>query len=200
MRALLNACIILLVMNIASLFVLYGAGATGASRDTAQSLGKLISAYSEPNSNPQFLVSAENQCRFWGAEYCSRAIAKRKSMIRAYAAQALVPEEVQSTQTYATYLSTRRALTQETSEFIAFLNTSPSNEEYVGTAKEFEEQAGVLVGQLISYLYEMQQRAITKQTTAAEQIMMAQYLALVAVLFLICILRFRRGGRGYGNG
>lgn len=198
MRVSLNACIVLLVLNIASLFVLYGAGFTGARQDTAQSLSKLISAYSEPNSNPQFLVSAENQCRFWGAEYCSRAIAKRKSILRGYAAQSAIPEDLQSTQTYAVYLSTRKALTQETSEFIAFLNTDPSNEEYVGRSKEFEEQAGVLVGQLISYLYGMQERAIKAQTTATEQIMMAQYLAQVAVLFLVCILRFRRG-RGYGS-
>lgn len=199
MRALLNACIVLLVLNIASLFVLYGAGVSGASQDTAQSLGKLISAYSEPNSNPQFLVSAENQCRFWGAEYCSRATSKRKAILRGYAAQANVPPEAQSTQAYATYLATRKALTQETTEYIAFLNTDPGNAEYVERSKEFEEQAGMLVGQLISYLYDMQERAIRAQTLATEQTMMAQYLALVAVLFLLCILRFRRG-RGYGIG
>lgn len=198
MRALLNACIVLLVLNIASLFVLYGAGAIGASRDTAQSLGKLISAYSEPNSNPQFLVSAENQCRFWGAEYCSRAVAKRKSILRGYAAQSVIPQEVQSTQVYAAFLSTRKALTLETSEFIAFLNTEPDNQLYVDRAKEFEEQAGVLIGQLIGYLYDMQERAIRTQTTATEQIMMAQYICLVTVLFMVCILRFRRG-RGYGS-
>lgn len=193
MRALLNFCIVLLVLNIASLFVLYGAGTAGASRDTAQSLGKLISAYSEPNSNPQFLVSAENQCRFWGAEYCSRSAAKRKSTLLGYTAQSTIPEEVQSTQLYAAYLSTRKALTLETSEFITFLNAEPGDEEYVRRAKAFEEQAGVLVGQVISYLYEMQENALKAQTAATERIMMAQYLALVAVLFLVCILRFRRG-------
>lgn len=198
MRALLNGCIALLVLIIASFFVLYGAGTIGANRDTAQSLGKLISAYSEPNSNPQFLVSAENQCRFWGAEYCARAVAKRKSILRGYAAPSVVPEDVKAAEQYSAYLATRKALTQETSDFIAFLNTNPSNAEYVEKAKEFEEQAGVLVGQLISYLYDMQERAIKAQTTATEQIMMAQYLAQVAVLFLVCILRFRRG-RGYGS-
>ena len=199
MRALLNCCIVLLVLNIASLFVLYGAGGTEASRTTAQSLGRLISAYSEPSSNPQFLVSAENQCRFWGAEYCSRAVGKRKSTIRGYMAQSAVPEEVQATQLYAAYLDTRKALTLETSEFIAFLNTSPSDADYVVEAKAFEEQAGVLVGRVISHLYEMQQNAIKEQIAATERIMMAQYLALVAVLFLVCILRFRRG-RHYGLG
>ncbi len=199
MRALLNSCIVLLVLNIASLFVLYGAGATGASRDIAQSLGKLISAYSEPNSNPQFLVSAENQCRFWDAEYCSRAVAKRRSTLRGYAAQSTVPEEAQSTQLYAAYQTARKALTLETSEFIAFLGTDPDDAAYVIRAKEFEEQAGVLVGQVISTLYEMQEKAIKEQTAATERIMMAQYLALVAVLFLVCILRFRRG-RSYELG
>lgn len=197
MRALLNACIGLLVLNIATLFFIYGTGNTGDGRDTAQSLGRLISAYSEPNSNPQFLVNAENQCRFWGPEYCARALAKRKSILVAYPGSTPMPEDLRSTSLYAAYVETRKALTQETTTYIAFLNQTPSNAEFVAKSKEFEEAAGFLVGQVISYLYDMQGQAIRKQTTTTERVLMVQYLGLVALLFLVCLLRFRRG-RNYG--
>lgn len=198
MRAILNTCMFLLAANVALLFAVYGTGTSVDNRDTAQSLSRLISAYSEPNSNPQFLVRDENQCRFWGAGYCARALAKRKSAIAAYAFNPILPTVLQSTQLYESYVETRKALTLATTEYVAFLNTNPPNPDYIAKSKEFEEQAGVLVGQLVTNLYDMQSQTILRQTNYTEQILMAQYACSLFLLFLIALLRFRRGGAANG--
>lgn len=194
MRAVLNTCIILLIANVAILFLVYGTGGSIDNKDAAQSLSRLISAYSEPNSNPQFLVRDENQCRFWGQGYCARAQAKRKAVTAAYSFNPTLPASLQSTELYQAYVEGRKALMIATTDYVAFLNTSPPTEQYIAQSKVFEEQAGVLVGQLVTYLYDMQGQTIQRQTNYTEQILMLQYLCLVVLLFFICLLRFRRGG------
>lgn len=199
MRALLNACMVLLILNVAGLFCVYSIGQTGAGKEAAQSLGKLISAYSEPNSNPQFLVRAEDQCRFWDQSYCARALAKRKAVKITNPYNPPMPEELQATALYSAYVDTRSALTQATTEYVAFLDKNPSDVDYIERSKEFEEQASVLIGQLVSYLYDMQNQTIRAQSTATERVLMAQYVALVLLFLIVSILRFRRGGTWYGH-
>lgn len=194
MRAVLNTCIILLIANVAILFLVYGTGGSVDSKDAAQNLSRLISAYSEPNSNPQFLVRDENQCRFWGQGYCARAQAKRKAATAVYAYNPSLPASLQSTELYQSYVESRKALMLATQDYVTFLSTNPPNDQYIAQSKVFEEQAGILVGQLVTFLYDMQGQTIQRQTNYTEQILMAQYLCLVVLLFFVCLLRFRRGG------
>lgn len=193
MRAVLNAMIVLAVVNVLVLFFVYNTGGTYDGKFEAQSLSRLISSYSEPDSNPQFLVRDENQCRFWGQGYCARAAAKRKSVLVAQAFSPAIPVSLQSSVQYHSYIKTREALTMSTTEYVAFLNSNPGNMVYIEQSKQFEEEAGQLVGQLVSYLYDMQAQTIQKQSTYAGQIVMGQYLSLLALLLMACLIRFRKG-------
>lgn len=198
MRILLNVCIAVLVSNVALLVGFHSWGSATDTSSTAQSLGKLISAYSEPSRNPQFLVTSEMQCRYWGEIYCPRATARRATASMGYPVGLPLPEELQQGQLYVAFSATRQALNAATTDYIAFLGTNPGNETYVEKSREYEEQAGVLVGQLVSYLYDMQGQLIRKQTVAADRVLLVQYLCLLSLLFIVCLLRFRRGGR-YGQ-
>lgn len=199
MRHILNACILLLIVNVGALFCLHTLGTSGDDKETARSLARLISSYAEPDSNPQSLISAENQCRFWDKTYCARAEAKRKAAVLAYPPVAQVSYTVKQSTLYTAYIETRAALNEATMDYAEFLQTNPSDEQYIERSKEFEEQAGVLLGKMVSYLYDMQEQTARKQGTQAEQVVMTQYLCLMILLLLVCILRLRRGGAGYGQ-
>jgi hypothetical protein len=198
MRAVLNTCIVVIFVNVLILVGVYGTGAADNGQDTTQSLSRLISGYAEPSSNPQFLVRDENQCRFWTTTiksgYCARALAKRKAIVAAYSFTPSLPEVLKATPHYAAYVETRKALTISTNEYISFLSTNPPDAVYIDASKQFEEQTQVLVGQLIGYLYDMQSQTIAKQSGSTQAILMMQYFSMVALMFLVCFLRFRRGG------
>lgn len=199
MRKLLDAILVLVAINVLILVGAYGTGFSVDNKDVAQSLSKLISSYAEPNSNPQFLVRDENQCRYWGQGYCARAEAKRKAIQIAASYNPVLPEVLQASPTYKNYSEVRGALTAATNEYITFLNTNPANPDFVARSKIFEESAGVLVGQLVNYLYDMQSATIARQTAYTDKVLMVQYLVLMTVLLLLCIIRFRKGG-GLVNG
>lgn len=199
MGKILNVLIVLLGVNLFSLFYIHGEGIMGDSKSDAQRLGRLISSYSEPVNNPISLIRSEGKCRFWDKNYCIGAEARRKASGTTYQLVLVVSEQTKANPLFSAFTESRGALNKATLDYISFLEKKPSDEEYVNRSREFEEQVGILVGQIVSYLNDMQQESLNAQANKTEKVLMIQYIILGAMLVLILLLRFRRGGAGYGG-
>lgn len=199
MRKILDVLIVFLAVNLVILFYIHGQGMVGDAKSDAQRLGRLISSYSEPVNNPISLIRSEGKCRFWDKNFCVGAEARRKASGTTYQLVLVVSEQTKANPLFSAFTESRGALNKATLDYISFLEKKPSDDEYVAKSREFEEQVGILVGQIVSYLNDMQQESLNEQANRTEKVLMIQYIVLGAMLVLVLLLRFRKGGTAYGG-
>lgn len=155
------ACFVALaVANLMVLFYVYGYSTAGDDKVSAQKISRLISTYAEPESNPVFLVRSEDRCRFYGEVYCPEAKAQRESVAGSFSAPIKLTAKPGTENTYADYLDARTRLTKVTQDYVTFLDTNPSTLVYLSASVSFEEQAGELIGAIVSNLYALQDVAL----------------------------------------
>lgn len=188
MKSKLWAAIVFLAMsNLIVLGCLYSYSTVGEDKSPAQKISRVISTYAEPESNPIFLVRAEDRCRFYGHAYCASAAAQRKSITGLFTTPLQLEKTADNAVFYATYLDSRTRLIKATSDYIQFLDTTPSTEAYLFASTSFEEEAGVLVGAIVSNLYALQEDALRDSDKRGNWMYFFGFLSNVIVLALVAV-------------
>lgn len=183
------ACMALVLMNLAILFYVYGNVTMGEEKIAAQNIGRLISTYAEPESNPVFLVRAEDRCRFYGKTYCPWAKQQRIAIVAPFSNPIKLAQKATATSYYIDYLNARTDLINVTNDYIAFLDTEPATPEYVAASVAYEAAAGAMVGVIVANLYALQDEALRHSEKSGNW---AFTLGYVCNILLIAIMIFAR--------
>jgi len=183
------ACMALLLANISILFYVYGYATSGEEKIAAQSISRLISTYAEPQSNPVFLVRAEDRCRFYGHAYCPAAEAQRASALALFNIPITLSTKPSTEAFYEDYLAARARLIKTTDNYARFLSSHPSTDDYVTASAAFEEEAGGLIGVIVSNLYALQDIALRDSDRAGNWAFAAGYLCNFVLFVLIACAR-----------
>jgi hypothetical protein len=154
------ACMALVLMNISILFYVYGSTTMGDEKVAAQNISRLISTYTEPESNPMYLTRAEDRCRFYAGVYCPASKALRAKSVSLFQTPIKIKTTTQSEVYYSDYLTARARLIKATSDYTTFLDENTTNTAYITKSIAFEEEAGVLIGSIVSNLYALQDQAL----------------------------------------
>lgn len=186
-RKIWMACMGLILANLATLYAVYGNTTMGEQKVAAQNISRLISTYAEPESNPVFIVRAEDRCRFYGEMYCSAAKSQRAAVLTMFTNPIKLSPADKDTAYYGGYLAAREQLINATRTYVGLLNTHPSNLEYLSASISFEEQAGVLVGTIVSNLYALQDAALSSAENSGSWVFIFGYLCNLALIVLVAI-------------
>lgn len=187
-RKIWMACMGLILANLATLYAVYGNTTMGEQKVAAQNISRLISTYAEPESNPVFIVRAEDRCRFYGEMYCSAAESQRAAVLSMFTNPIKLSPADKDTAYYGGYLAAREQLINATRTYVSLLNTKPSTIEYLSASISFEEQAGVLVGTIVSNLYALQDSALSSAENSGSWVFIFGYICNLMLIVLVAWL------------
>lgn len=183
------ACMALVLANLAILFYVYGNVTMGEEKIAAQNISRLISTYAEPESNPVFLVRAEDRCRFYGKLYCPTAKQMRIAAVSPFTNPIKLKQATTATPYYIDYMNARTDLINATEAYVAFLDTEPPTPEYLAASVAYESQAGAMVGVIVTNLYALQDESLKDSERSGNW---AFTLGYVCNILLIAIMIFAR--------
>lgn len=194
-RRLQTLCLGLLLVSTFVLFYVHRYVLDGDQRNVVQTLGRLASAYVEPESNPQSIIRAEDHCRFWDRSYCRLAEVRRKTFTAYFNTPVVMPKSVEQDPQYADYKTAKNRLVKATTKFVAFLNSKPDDAAYKEQAQSFEKEADELVAQIINSLYGLQEIANDSSAKSNVPLLLLSYFCNLTLLVLLSTLRFDWGIR-----
>lgn len=184
--------LVLALLNLGVLACIYSFSSLGEDRSSAQKIGRLISTYAEPESNPVFLVRAEDRCRFYSDSYCASARAQRRGITPGlYSNPIKLDVTPDSALFYSAYIDARARLIRATATYVVFLDTKPSDEDYLKASISFEEEAGVLVGTIVSNLYALQEEALRDTDHRANWAYVVGFLNNLLILIFVALVTRR---------
>lgn len=178
----------LALLNLGVLACIYSFSSIGEDRSSAQKIGRLISTYAEPEANPVFLVRAEDRCRFYSDTYCASARAQRRGITPGlYTNPIKLDVNPETALYYSSYIDARARLIRATATYVVFLDTKPDESEYLKASISFEEEAGVLVGTIVSNLYALQEEALRDTDHRGNWAYLVGFLANLLILIFVAM-------------
>jgi len=183
------ACMAFILANICILFYVYGSATSGEEKVAAQQIARLISTYAEPESNPTFLVRAEDRCRFYGPSYCQIASAQRANALSLFTSPIVLTVKPTTEVFYNDYLAARARLIKATDDYATLLDSKPETRAYIVASSSFEKEAGMLIGNIVSNLYALQDSTLKEADHTGSWVFALGYLCNFVLFALVVYAR-----------